>query len=141
MKRVIIMRGIPGSGKSTEARSFGGHVVSTDDYFMIDGVYRFDFRKLGEAHVSCMRRFIEHLNAGHETVVVDNTNICIFEVNPYRLVALAMGYQVAVVHVVCDPEICAKRNTHGVNLKSIQRMKKDYEPMPAFLGGERVVYN
>lgn len=141
MKRVIIMRGLPGSGKSTEAKKFDGVVVSADDYFMINGVYRFNPAKIGDAHISCMRRFLNLIDAGLSPIVVDNTNISIFEVNPYRLVAQAMGYEVEVVHVVCDAMTCAKRNTHGVPLSTIQRMLTKYEPMPAFLGGEREIQN
>ena len=59
MRRVIIMRGLPGSGKSTEAKSYilthGAVVVSADDFFMVAGKYRYNPAKIGDAHVACMR--------------------------------------------------------------------------------------
>ncbi len=57
---MIILRGVPGSGKSTFAKSFisqnggNGKILSTDDYFMqiIDGVevYVYNRSLLSEAH-------------------------------------------------------------------------------------------
>ena len=64
---VIIMRGIPGAGKSTltrrlreTAEAVGREVVvcSADDYFLDNrGVYRFNPSKIGDAHKSCKWRF------------------------------------------------------------------------------------
>jgi adenylate kinase family enzyme len=53
-QQLIIVRGIPGSGKSTFASSLGIPHYEADQYFIgADGVYRFDFSKLGEAHRQC----------------------------------------------------------------------------------------
>jgi hypothetical protein len=69
-KRVIVMQGISGSGKSVLARKLaeaerrpgrpGGYVVSADDYFyrLGGGVYKYEFSKIGEAHDECFRNFI-----------------------------------------------------------------------------------
>lgn len=141
MGKVIIFRGLPGSGKSTEAHDSGVNVVcSADDYFMVDGVYRYDASKIGEAHTWCMRQFLYALEDDFN-VAVDNTNMRLFELSPYRLVALAKGYEVEVVHVVCANSICAKRNKHGVPAGVIWRMSNTFEPMPLHLGGERIIDN
>ena len=44
MKSLILVRGIPGSGKSTFAKeiSYGFPFLSADDFFMIEGKYQFD---------------------------------------------------------------------------------------------------
>jgi adenylate kinase family enzyme len=47
------MRGIPGSGKSTTAKKLAGEtgkIHSTDNYFMVDGEYKFDPSKIREYH-------------------------------------------------------------------------------------------
>lgn len=139
MKRVIIFRGLPGSGKSTQAKALGGVVLSTDDYFMVDGVYCFDASKIGAAHIDCMRSFLAELNAGRKLVVVDNTNTRLFELTPYQLVAQAYGYEVDVVRVVCSAAKAHARNTHGVPFETVMQMAAGFQDMPAFLGGETLV--
>ena len=37
MKKLILLRGIPGCGKSTLAKSLGGIHIEADQYFMEDG--------------------------------------------------------------------------------------------------------
>lgn len=141
MKRVIIFRGLPGSGKSTLAKKLGGFVVSADDYFMVDGVYRFDPSKLGEAHIACMRNFLYACGVDMPLIAVDNTNTTLMELNPYRLVALAHGYEVEVHRVICNPEVAFKRGTHNVPLNTIKRMDIHFETLPSFMGSEKAISN
>lgn len=113
--KAIILSGIPGSGKSTFAGEADKRVVcSADDFFMVDGKYCFDFRKLGEAHGSCLRKFIECVSRGESVVYVDNTNTTVLELAPYMAIANAYNYKIELVTFLCDPEIAAKRNKHGV---------------------------
>ena len=47
MKKILyLLRGVPGSGKSTVAQNIGGTHFETDKYFMVDGEYKFDPTKL-----------------------------------------------------------------------------------------------
>ena len=58
------MRGIPGSGKSTTAKKIAGEtgkIHSTDNYFMVDGEYRFDPKKLKENHEANYNAFCEDI--------------------------------------------------------------------------------
>ena len=152
-KKVYILRGIPGSGKSSYVRDMvkAGkfdtdqvHVASTDDYFMklepenphVDGgrkrrVYRFDPTLLPRAHADCMRGFLNVLNLGVEIVVVDNTNIHRWEYQNYELSARLAGYEVHIVEVmpltVDELRVCAKRNTHGVPVDVVARMAMEFE--------------
>jgi tRNA uridine 5-carbamoylmethylation protein Kti12 len=129
-KIVYIMRGIPGSGKSTLAKSMaskGGNIVSADDYFVVDGVYRFDASKLSEAHSSCMRRAIEHVQSKVETpLFVDNTNIHNVEIAPYVLLAQSFGYTPKILTLYTEDvsfaRRCAERNTHGVPIEKVMVM-------------------
>lgn len=92
--KVIMMSGVPGSGKSTlVARRWPGAVVfSADAYFMVDGEYRFDPSRIGEAHCGCLRSFTETLQvADVEVLVVDNTNLSVSEIAPYAALAQAYG--------------------------------------------------
>ena len=53
MKQLILLRGLPGSGKSTFAKSLGGIHIEADQYFMQDGEYKFDASQLKHAHNYC----------------------------------------------------------------------------------------
>ena len=130
---VIILQGIPGSGKSSYvsylkdvASSYTSRevvVCSADHYFMRDGEYNFNPAFLGEAHAACMRRFIETVQQGGDvTVIVDNTNITEIEIAPYYAVARAYSAKVEIVTFACDPFVAARRNEHGVPYEACCRM-------------------
>jgi hypothetical protein len=134
-KKVVIVRGISGSGKSHYASSLAATgVVSADNFFVgEDGVYRFDPSKLPLAHAECMLQFIELMREPpthrlvqftelmreprtHRLVVVDNTNTTVAEIAPYMAVAAAYGWHAEIHHVHCDVRVAAARNRHGVPL-------------------------
>ena len=121
---VVIMVGCSGSGKShyvwEQVRSLGPDTrcsaVSADNYFLSDeGVYNFDVSKLGEAHASCVREFVDLCQSiGYDKVFVDNTNTTTEEIAPYYALAKAYGHTVTVVVVLAPPETCVRANQHGV---------------------------
>jgi len=125
MKKVFGMRGLPGSGKDFYIQKRWGNkatICSADLYFIVDGEYRFDPSKLGEAHNSCMKNFLSALASEVEIVVVNNTNINIWEIAPYASVAAAMGYEFEVIEVKAKVEDCIARNSHGVPAQIIGAM-------------------
>lgn len=126
MKKVYSMRGLPGSGKDTYIKNRWDinkiTICSADDFFMVDGEYRFDADKLGEAHVTCMRNFLRALANDVEVVVVNNTNIKIHEISPYAAVAAAMGYDFEIIEIIAEVKHCIARNSHGVSAQQIGGM-------------------
>lgn len=126
MKWVIILRGIPGSGKSTVANLFGqmGAVIcSTDNYHMINGEYKFNPKKLGEYHNKNLNNFIEYIQKETQMIIVDNTNIKRNHYLPYIEEAKANGYEIyAITFVPQNIEECIKRNVHGAPEDVIRRM-------------------
>src|SRR5690606_33271326 len=121
----IIMSGISGSGKSTWAEKlchglsstgYNFSIVSADSYFMRDGVYQFDPKKLSDAHGACCYDFINQLALQTPLVVVDNTNTTAVEIAPYILIAQAYHYDVEIITVMCESEddvkAAAARNSH-----------------------------
>jgi predicted kinase len=131
MKMVKIMSGVSGSGKSYEAarllanfdngKNYPHSVisVSADQFFLVDGEYRFDADKLSEAHAWCFRRFLDSLSSGTNLVVVDNTNTTNEEIAPYILGAQAYNYQAEILTVWVDEGggllgKCLARNKHQV---------------------------
>lgn len=131
MKKLYILQGIPGSGKSTYIQKLVARlapsryrVVSADNYFVElgGGTYAFDASKLSDAHSQCFRLFINAVQKGVDVVVVDNTNTSIGEVAPYQLGGQAYGYDVEIVRIQCDPAIAAARNVHGVPPEVVQSL-------------------
>lgn len=130
MGRVVIMSGVSGSGKSTLAYEFAGGnayaIVSADNYFLdIAGIYKFNPKKLQEAHNHCFRAYMDLLReTKYPVICVDNTNTSVAEIAPYMLAASAYGWEAEVHTVVCECEddlhICAERNAHGVPYSAIQ---------------------
>ena len=134
VKKVLILRGIAGAGKTTAYTDpLGGHICnapirnvaycSTDLFWKGEGgKYNFDPKRLGEAHAWNFRHYLEFLIKGIHLVVVDNTNISAHEISPYILAATAYGYVHEIVTFWCDPAIAASRNVHGVPPKVVLDM-------------------
>src|ERR1700735_2498992 len=79
-KKVFCLSGVSGCGKSTHAKAMinvlrgDGLIVSADDFFMQNDKFIFDRKRLGQAHGTCFRNYIEALRSSVSNVVVDNTN-------------------------------------------------------------------
>ena len=150
MKRVRIIRGIPGCGKSTYVKMLLDRyevspddtvVCSADDFFMVPSVvdgtstveYRFDPTKLAQAHTYCMAKFIDAVHSGVELVIVDNTFVHHWELKNYIKLANYLGYETSVheirVETLEQLKICIKKNVHGVPADVIARMALEFEPL------------
>lgn len=97
-KVLIIMRGLPGSGKSTRAKSLatGGEIHSTDNFFMKGGKYVYRPELISQAHEWNEKAAIAAMIQGVSPVVIDNTNIKRRFVEPYVKVARQLGYEIQV---------------------------------------------
>jgi AAA domain len=77
-----ILRGLPGSGKSTFANrlvdEFDFVRLEADDHFFVGGEYRFDPTRVADAHAVVVRDALAHLQAGRR-VVVANTHAQLWE--------------------------------------------------------------
>lgn len=125
---VYILRGIPGSGKSTIVDQIGilGEreftICSADLFFMLGGEYKFDHSKIKEAHQFCLRDFCDVVFNKWQTVFLDNTNTTISEFTHYVNIAEAYSYKVVLVTLNINIETSIKRNVHRVPEKTIKGM-------------------
>jgi len=137
-KKIVIMRGIPGSGKSTFAKKNfdGAYICSADCFFDTlaerkGTSYLEEFKPwlVSTAHQFCWGIFIEAVFDDEPLIVVDNTNIHHWEYGNYQKLGEKMGYEVEVVKIPLEltAEEYFTRNTHGVPLEVIQRMMDEYE--------------
>ena len=82
------MRGLPGSGKSTKAKKIAGEhgvIYSTDDFFIVNGVYVYDAKMIVQYHDRNYKRTLEALKEGKPLIIIDNTNIKLWEMKKYVL--------------------------------------------------------
>lgn len=142
-KVVILLRGLPGSGKSTLAKSIlertigynpetvRKHILSTDDFFVRNGVYDYQPQKISEAHGWNHQRAFNVMSKGYSPVIIDNTNTQMWEMKPYASMATDFGYILEILepdtHWCYNERELEKRNTHGVSKKTIQSMLDRYE--------------
>ncbi|MDD4353507.1 MAG: ATP-binding protein [Candidatus Nanoarchaeia archaeon] len=132
-RELIIMRGLPGSGKSTYAKNLKGLVLSTDDYLMKEGVYIYDKSLIPLAHEWNRFRAADAMSSNISRVIIDNTNIKAWEFKPYVILGLRNDYNIYLAEPVnghkWDAEFLAKNNSHNVPLDIINIMKNNYEPI------------
>ncbi|MBE0508391.1 MAG: AAA family ATPase [Marinospirillum sp.] len=123
---LILIRGLPGSGKSSLARDYVHHLhLEADQYFMQAGQgYQYDPIRLETAHQACILRTYWHLQVGGQ-VVISNTFSQGFELYPYF--ALARHFQCRVRLL----ETTGKwANIHQVPQTVIERMQERWLPLP-----------
>lgn len=127
-KTVVILRGLPGSGKSTFADLISGGrqevVCTADDYFMVNGEYKFDPRKLHDAHRACFDKFISLINNEEPLIVVANTGVRKTEFLQYMKNAVFNGYRV-IVSIVENHR--GGKSIHNVPDDTIESMRKNFE--------------
>lgn len=125
-KVLIIMQGVPGSGKSHLATSITQDyrlsefdytatlIASTDEYWVNnpEREYAFDGSKLGEAHAWNQARVEDAMTRqwAVPVIVVDNTNVLYRHAKPYFELADKHGYQVQVIRVDPGLKECLRRN-------------------------------
>ena len=120
MKILYILRGVPGCGKSTVAKTLSDNVCEADNYFRKDGVYQFDPTKLGEAHAYCRNLCELLMEQAVPKIVVSNTNTTHKEFVPYVNLAEEYGYTVFIMTV---ENYHNGQNSHGVPPEKIEVMK------------------
>ena len=123
---LILIRGLPGSGKSSLAELFDGPCFAADDYFMVGGTYRFDAAQLGRAHKQCQANVVEALAVGQPITIVANTFSMRRELKPYLSMAEEFGARVHVIDLfdagLSDAQL-AERGVHDVPVETIARFR------------------
>lgn len=131
-KQVYIIRGVSGSGKSSLAKKIAGlhslegkvaKIFETDNYFMVDGEYKFDATKLHRYHQKCFSDFLDALNDRHvDVVIVANTFTRKWEYVNYADAAKDSGYEVTILIANGNYQ-----NVHNVPDDVVQKMKNRFE--------------
>jgi predicted kinase len=128
-KMLYLVRGIPGSGKSTFAKNLVGekdYCHKEADMFFVDreGNYNFEPSKIKDAHQWCQEEMDFLMGLGHSPVVVSNTFTQERELQPYYELAIKYGYYVTSIIV---ENRHGGTNEHGVPEDKLEIMKNRFE--------------
>lgn len=122
---LYIIRGLPGSGKTSLAKRLARTIVEADQ-FMVDGngQYSFDPSRLAAAHESCRQKVRAALMRGG-SVAVSNTFSQSWEYAPYIEMAEELAIQYQVISLKGHP---TWSSVHGVPQRTIEAMAARWEP-------------
>lgn len=159
MPKLILMVGIPGSGKSFLANQLSreqkGIIVSADQWFTFNipactyftvgehgkdyeriemqEKYWFERTQLNNAHWYCKNRVEYLMMRNYPLIIVDNTNLTWREILPYVDFSIDYQYDIELQEPqtwwVNQPEECFQRNSHGVPMIQLERMLARKEPI------------
>lgn len=126
---LTLIRGLPGSGKSTIAKVHfkpEGYIHLEADMYYVDesGIYRFDANQLNQAHDWCQNATEQALRQGSD-VVVSNTFVQLWELEPYKV--MANRYQASINIIEAKGDYAS---IHDVPDKTIRAMKRKWHVIP-----------
>ncbi len=127
-KSLVILRGVPGSGKSTFAELIAGGdtgiICCADDFFMQDGKYNWDRSKIGQAHKECQEKCKSLMEKSAPMVIISNTNVKESDFAPYIEMAEKYGYRVFSIIV---ENRHGGTNVHNVPDDTISSMTRKFQ--------------
>jgi predicted kinase len=123
VKHLFLIRGLPGSGKTTFANLLYAKVYEADDYFWYAGKYRFDADKLSTAHMRCQENVARAMEDGAGRIAVSNTFSQRWELLPYE--ELAHKHDYVVTEITMSGPL--RQNVHGVPDDKIELMRNRWE--------------
>jgi len=129
MKTLYLLRGLPGAGKSTLAKSIGVVYFEADMFFMVGNEYKFDMSKIKDAHAWCqdqVRTAMKNADAGigDTRIAVANTFTQECEMKAYTDMATEYGFTVFSIIVESRHK---STNIHGVPADVLDRMEERFE--------------
>lgn len=128
---LILVRGLPGSGKTTLSKiilqnpaGLDPEVLSADDFFTNDDdEYKFDLLKLKEAHNYCEFRCSERMRQGISRIVVANTFSEESDMDVYFNMADRYRYR---VHTIIVENRHGNKNIHDVPQDKVEIMRDKF---------------
>ena len=126
IKTLIVLRGLPGTGKSTFAELLVSpeNICEADHYFEGENGYEFDASRLEEAHSQCHNKVEALMQSGAERIVVSNTSTQLWEFSEYLALARQHHYR---VHVAVVENWHNGNSKHKVPNDVMRKMRQGFE--------------
>ena len=129
MNSLIILRGLPGSGKTTLANLLSENkwpIFSIDSYFTdtVTKEYTFQFDKNHLAYKNCEEQTRQAMQAGTEKIFIDNVFSLDWEMEPYFKLASTYNYS---VHIVTVENYHGSKNKHNISDEQVKKMAAKYK--------------
>ena len=139
LKTLVLIRGLPGSGKTTLAKAYLNQFTKSllpwdrlrcahfeaDMFFYHNGKYQYDPKFLEIAQRQCLSQTEAAMRDSMNIIVVSNTFIRLWELELYVKLANVFGYVVQEI-ITAAPF----QNVHGVPPEAIERMRKHFQVRP-----------
>jgi len=123
-KHLIIMRGLPGSGRTNKAKTLGigGVIYSTDEY---------DFDEIKNDEEKNQHKTELAMRKGITPIVIDNMNIKAEDMKPYVKLGDMYGYKIKIELPdngwAWEPKQLAVKNTKKIPQHVLEKMLDDFE--------------
>jgi predicted kinase len=139
---VIFLRGISGSGKTTLCNSLSHLLgienvvsISADNYFIKNGIYKFQMSEISEAHRSCIISMEKALESSEfPYIIMDNTHTRLWHLTKAEEIAEKYGAKIFYLDIIvpdhADFLVCLKRQCHNVPEEVLLEQWVNWEKNP-----------
>lgn len=128
-----IMRGLPGSGKTTTAKELAklhnAVVYSADDFHIKNNIYHWDVSNAQHAHKMNKKRTIDALKSGI-SVYYDNINSTYRDFFQMAVIANKLGAKIEIIQpntTWCnDAQQCHTKSTHNIDMEKMNSIQNKF---------------